>query len=73
MARDLQVICYGMYIDQGKHLSLVACVITLTNIVSSSFITYDAMMALFLCVYCACCVMRLYAARCVFACRCDRH
>jgi len=21
MARDLQVICYGMYIDQGKHLS----------------------------------------------------
>jgi hypothetical protein len=20
MARDLQVICYGMYIDQGKHL-----------------------------------------------------
>ena len=25
MARDLQVICYGMYIDQGKHLSLIAC------------------------------------------------
>ena len=28
MARDLQVICYGMYIDQGKYLPLVACVKT---------------------------------------------
>ena len=45
MARNLQVSCYGMYIDQGKHLSLVACVTTLTNIVSSSFVTYDATMA----------------------------
>ena len=49
MARDLQVICYSMYIDQGKHLSLVACVTTLTNIVLSSFITYDAMMAFVFC------------------------
>jgi len=62
MARDLQVICYGVYIDQGKHLSLVSCVITLTNIVSLSFITYDAMMALFfvLCLLCnasMCCSM----------------
>jgi len=30
MARNLQVICYGMCIDLGKHLSLVACVTTLT-------------------------------------------
>jgi len=34
-----------MYIAQEKHLSLVACVTTLTNIVSSSFVTYDTMMA----------------------------
>jgi hypothetical protein len=43
MARNLQVNCYGIYIDQGKHLFLVACVTALTNIVSSSFVTYDAM------------------------------
>jgi hypothetical protein len=64
MARDLQVICYGMYIDQRKHLSLVACVITLTYIVSSSFITYEELMAFFfffvLCLLCnasMCCSM----------------
>ena len=44
MARNLQLICYGVYIAQGKHLSLVAFT-TVTNIVSSSFVTYDAMMA----------------------------
>ena len=44
-----------MCIDQGKHLSLVACVTTLTNIVSSSFITYDAMMAPFYFVLCLLC------------------
>ena len=57
MAGNLQVICYGMYSAQGKHLSLVDCVTTLTNIFSSSFVTYVAMMApssffSFLCLLC---------------------
>ena len=53
-----------MCIDQGEHLSLVACTTALTNIVSPSFVTYDAMMAPFfvLCLLCnasMCCSMSI--------------